>query len=68
MAIERWRGVCDLLVVVLHVLLLKVLPLALEGVSADERADRFGGVYRRTPLLTLFQTLAEALSKALQTG
>jgi hypothetical protein len=36
MAIEGWRGVVDLLVVVLHVLLLKVLPLALEVVSADE--------------------------------
>jgi hypothetical protein len=29
MAIEKWRGMVDLLVVVLHVLLLKVLPLAL---------------------------------------
>jgi hypothetical protein len=41
MAIEGWRGVDDLLVVVLHVLLLEVLPLALEGLSADARADRF---------------------------
>jgi hypothetical protein len=39
-AIEGWRGVVDLLVVVLHVLLLKVLPLALEIVSAgDWRQD-----------------------------
>jgi hypothetical protein len=36
MAIEGWRGVVDLLVVVLHVLLLKVLPLTLGVVSADE--------------------------------
>ena len=34
MAIEDWQGVIGLLVVVLHVLLLEVLPLALEVVLA----------------------------------
>lgn len=68
MAIEGLRDVVDLLVVVLHVLLLEVLPLALEGVSADGRNDGLGRTERRTPLLMLFQTLAAALSKALQTS
>jgi hypothetical protein len=36
LAIEGLRSVVDLLVVVLHVLLLEVLPLALEGVSAQD--------------------------------
>lgn len=68
LAIEDWQGVVGLLVVVLHVLLLKVLPLALEGVLADVGCDGLGRDSRRTPLLMLFQTLLEALSKALQTG
>ena len=66
MAIEDWWGVVGLLVVVLHVLLLEVLPLALEVVLADGGRDGLGLGSRRTPLLMLFQTLLEALSKALQ--
>lgn len=69
MAIEGLRGVVDLLVVVLHVLLLEVLPLALRGVSADGQNDGVRRrLFRRTPLLMLFQTLAAALSKALRTS
>lgn len=66
MAIEGWRRKKRLLVVVLHVLLLEVLPLALERVLAVEIPRWSQTIEGRTPWLMEFQTLLEALSKALQ--